>query len=76
MLVRGFQFMTANSPMTSQTFVTVTISLSMSVSTICMKYVKQWRMLVKIFRIMYEKMKMSSFLDLTFDYGYRKSAPY
>jgi hypothetical protein len=56
----------------SQTFVTATISLSMAVSTICMKYVKQWRMLVKIFRIMYEKMKMSSFLDLTFDSGYRK----
>jgi hypothetical protein len=32
--------------------------------------------LVKIFRIMYEKMKMSSFLDLTFDSRYRKSAPY
>jgi hypothetical protein len=33
-------------------------------------------MLVKMFQIMYEKMKMSSFLDLTFDSGYRKSAPY
>jgi hypothetical protein len=60
----------------SQTFVTETISLSMPVSSICMKYAKQWQMLVKIFRIMYEKMKMSSFLDLTFDSGYRKSAPY
>jgi hypothetical protein len=50
-----------------QTFVTATISLSMPVSTICRTYVKQWRMLVNIFRIMYEKMKMSSFLDLTFD---------
>ena len=60
----------------SQTFVSAIISLSMLVSTICMKYVKQWRMLVKIFRIMYEKMKMSSFLDLTFESGYRKSIPY